>query len=70
MGQSGVLLAAGDEPEHWAQAIEEILGDRSRFASLAASALANAQRAEFEISFIAAHAALAEMPEGAVVRPG
>ena len=26
MGESGVLLAAGDEPERWAQAIEEILG--------------------------------------------
>ena len=54
MGQSGVLLAAGDEPEHWAQAIEEILGDRSRFASLAASALANAQRAEFQLPWVAA----------------
>ena len=54
MGRSGVLLAAGDEPEHWAQAIEEILGDRSRFASLAATALANAQRAEFQLPWVAA----------------
>jgi glycosyltransferase involved in cell wall biosynthesis len=29
MGKSGVLLAAGDEPEQWTQAIEEALGDRS-----------------------------------------
>ena len=54
MGKSGVLLAPGDEPEHWAQAIEEILADQSRFASLAASALVNAQRAEFQMRWIAA----------------
>lgn len=54
MGASGVLLAAGDAPEHWAQAIEEILGDRSRLASLADRALANAQRAEFQMGWVAA----------------
>jgi glycosyltransferase involved in cell wall biosynthesis len=54
MGESGVLLAATDQPEHWAWAVEEILADRNRFAGLAASALANAQRPEFKMQSIAA----------------
>ena len=69
MGESGVLLAAADHPEHWARAVEEILADRDRFASLAARALANAKRAEFQMQRIAAeHLRLAGRADAAVPR--
>ena len=47
MGGSGVLLGAADPPERWAEAIERILAEHDRRASLAVRARANAQRAEF-----------------------
>ena len=54
MGESGVLLAATAGPQHWAQAVEEILASRTRFAALGARALANAERTEFTMQSIAA----------------
>jgi glycosyltransferase involved in cell wall biosynthesis len=54
MGESGVLFGRDDQPEQWARAIEEILTDPGRFASLKAKALANAQRPEFSMEWIAA----------------
>jgi glycosyltransferase involved in cell wall biosynthesis len=70
MGESGVLLAAADQPEEWARAMEQILADKDRFASLTAGALANAKRPEFQIQRIAAeHLQLACMAvDGAVPR--
>jgi glycosyltransferase involved in cell wall biosynthesis len=71
MGNSGILIEASAPPQRWAQAVEEVLADQNRMDTLVSAALANAQRAEFEMSFIAAqYLALAEMPAGAVVRPG
>lgn len=54
MGESGVLFAPTAAPEHWAQAVEEILANRTRCAALGARALANAQRTEFKMQWIAA----------------
>ena len=51
MGESGVLLGAADPAERWAEAIEAILADPGR---LGAAALANAQRDEFSMPFVAA----------------
>jgi glycosyltransferase involved in cell wall biosynthesis len=71
MGNSGILIEASASPQRWAQAVEEVLGNRDRVDKLVSAALANAQRAEFEMSFIAAqYLTLAEMPAGAMVRPG
>ena len=51
MGESGVLLDPADPAERWAEAIEAMLADPGRFR---AAALANAQRAEFRMPFVAA----------------
>jgi hypothetical protein len=62
MGQSGVLLGAGDPADRWAGAIEAILADPGR---LEAAALANARRAEFSMPFVAAqYLGLASAPAG------
>jgi len=62
MGQSGVLLGAGDPADRWAGTIEAILADPGR---LEAAALANARRAEFSMPFVAAqYLGLASAPAG------
>ena len=51
MGKSGVLLDPADPADRWARAVEAMLADQG---PLRAAALANAQRAEFSMPFVAA----------------
>ncbi|MGI8447650.1 MAG: glycosyltransferase [Streptosporangiaceae bacterium] len=65
MGESGVLLGAADPADRWAGAIEAILADPGR---LGTAALANAQRAELSMPFVAAqYLVLASGPAGTAV---
>ena len=52
MGEAGALLGASDPPERWAETIEEILSDPELYSRLSASALANAERDEFNASVV------------------
>ena len=71
MGDSGVLIEASAPPHRWAQAVEEVLANREHLDKLVSAALANAQRDEFKMSFIAEqYLAMAGMRGGAVTRPG
>jgi glycosyltransferase involved in cell wall biosynthesis len=66
MGESGVLLDAGDPAGRWAAAIEGILTDQVRQRHLEAMARVNAQRAELGLPFVAArYLSLADGPPAA-----
>lgn len=70
MGESGVLLDAGDPAGRWADTIEGILTDQARQRHLEATARLNAQRAELGLPFVAArYLSLAGEPPAAAV-PG
>lgn len=70
MGESGVLLDAGDPAGRWADAIEGILTDQARQRHLEAAARLNARRAELGLPFVAArYLSLADGPSAAAV-PG
>jgi glycosyltransferase involved in cell wall biosynthesis len=70
MGESGVLLDAGDAAGRWADAIEGILTDHARQRHFAATARVNAQRDELGLPFVVAqYLSLVDGPSTAAV-PG